>query len=476
MARRSSRHGVRICAAALVVALAAATTATAHGAVVMAAAPPQAGVALAIDGVTVIDVEGVRSSGPQTVVINAGRITAIGLPDHILIPRNAAHLDGRGRFLIPGLVDMHVHLFNNASGRPPNDWAFPLFVANGVVGVREMNATPAAIAKVQLWRVATSRGDLVAPRILSTGVAAWGPSPTDAVRQVNAAADAGADFIKVFSEVAVPQWSAILQAAHARAIPVAGHVPAGIALLAAARAGQRSNEHLMQAFEACSSVETDLIASRRGLEGDALVALRDAQETKALAAFDRRRCRWISRQLATTGQVQVPTLVLTQLRRDPAPATDPRWKYLRDDERTRWQRNLSTRTAQDDALDRQRWRVGRSIVSAMHDAGVTLLAGTDTPMPKVYPGYSLHEELALLVRSGLTPREALRSATLSPARYLGMARDTGSIAVGKRADVILLDANPLKDIRNTRRINAVVIGGRLLRRADLDALLSGAVR
>lgn len=476
MSRTSSRQARVIRAAVLSMVLAAVTPTLAGDAPTVPQSLPAAGAALAIDGVTVIDVESGRAIGPRTVVVDAGRIVAITLARESRIPANARHLDGRGRFLIPGLVDMHVHLFNNASRRAPNDWAFPLFVANGVTGVREMNATPAEIAVVNQWRASASHGDLVAPRILAAGVAAWGPSPADAARQVDAATDAGADFIKVFSEVAAPEWHAILEAAQTRKIPVAGHVPAGVSLLAAARAGQRSNEHLMQAFEACSSVEGELIASRRGLGGDALVARRDAQEIRALATFDRRTCRYVSRQLARTEQVQVPTLVLTRIRKDPEPGTDPRWKYLRGDERTRWQRNLSALTTQDDALERQRWRVARAIVSAMHHAGVPILAGTDAPMPKVYPGFSLHEELALLVQSGLSPLEALRSATLAPARYLGITAETGSITVGKRADLVLLDANPLDDIRNTKRINAVIVGGRVLRRDDIDALLAAATR
>ncbi|HMB43622.1 MAG TPA: amidohydrolase family protein [Luteimonas sp.] len=462
--------------AVLSVLLATATPTLAGDAPTGAQSPPSVDAALAIDGVTVIDVESGRSVGPRTVVVDGGRIVAIARARDLRIPANARHLDGHGRFLIPGLVDMHVHLFNNASRRPPNDWAFPLFVANGVTGVREMNVAPASIPVVNQWRASISNGELIAPRILAAGVAAWGPSPADATRQVDEAADAGADFIKVFSEVAAPEWNAILEAAKRRGIPVAGHVPAGVSLLEAARAGQRSSEHLMQAFEACSSVEAEMIASRRGLDGDALVARRDAQETRALARFDRHRCQIVSRQLARTGQVQVPTLVLTRILKEPGPDTDPRWKLLRGDERTRWQRNLSALTSQDDVLERQRWRVARAIVSAMHHAGVPILAGTDSPMPKVYPGFSLHEELALLVQCGLTPLEALRSATLAPARYLGITTQAGSIAVGKRADLVLLDADPLKDIRNTRRINAVVIGGRLLRRNDIDALLAGAAR
>jgi len=158
--------------------------------------------AVAITDVTIIDVESGRSSGPRTVLVDDGRIVAITAPRDAHIPAKAERLDGRGKFLIPGLVDMHVHLFNNASHRPPNDWAFPLFVANGVAAVREMNSKPDSIAIVKRWRREIDDGTLLAPAIVAAGVSVFGTSPADAAAQVNVAADAGADFIKVFSEVA----------------------------------------------------------------------------------------------------------------------------------------------------------------------------------------------------------------------------------------------------------------------------------
>jgi imidazolonepropionase-like amidohydrolase len=431
---------------------------------------------VAITDVTIVDVTYGRSIGPRTVLVDDGRIVAILAPD-AAIPAAALRVPGRGRFLIPGLVDMHVHMFNLYSHRPPNDWTFPLYVANGVTAVREMRADAPSLVLVKRWRKQLDDGELIAPRILAAGIAAQGKSPQDAVRQVDAAADAGADFIKVFSEVPAPHWRAILAAARARSLPVVGHVPAGVSLLTAATAGQRSNEHLMQAYEACSSVEAQLLDDRRDLEGDVLTARRDAQEARALAAFDRRTCQRISKALAATGQVQVPTLVLANedsMQEHGVPNSDPRWRFLRADEHVRWQQFLAGYTAQDTALAKLRWPVARQIVSAMHEAGVAILAGTDSPMPGVYPGYSLHEELTLLVASGLTPREALRSATLAPAQFLGIADTSGSVAVGKRADLVLLDADPAKDIRNTRRIIAVLLDGRLLQRGDLDALIEDA--
>jgi imidazolonepropionase-like amidohydrolase len=250
-----------------------------------------------------------------------------------------------------------------------------------------------------------------------------------------------------------------------------------VALLDAAAAGQRSNEHLMQAYEACSSIEAQLLQERRGFEGEALSARRDAQEARALAAFDSGACRRTSKALAAVHQAQVPTLVLANEDSMPEggpPSADPRWRFLRADEHTRWESFLAGYTAADAALAKRRWPVARRIVSAMHQAGVPIMAGTDSPMPGVYPGYALHEELALLCEAGLSAREALRSATLAPAEFLGIAADAGSVAVGKRADLVLLDADPSKDIRNTRRINAVLLDGRLLRRDSLGALLDAA--
>jgi imidazolonepropionase-like amidohydrolase len=443
-----------------------------------AAAPSPQRAVIAITDVTLIDVEHDDSIGSRTVLIEGGRISAIVASRDARIPADAQCVDGRGKFLIPGLVDMHVHLFNSYSKRPPNDWTFPLFVASGVTAVREMNAGTNDVATVRQWRTRTEAGELIAPRIVAVGIAANGHTAVEAKTRVDAAADAGADFIKVFSEVPNVEWRAILDEARARSLPVAGHVPAGVTLLAAAQAGQRTDEHLMQAYEACSTKEEKLIAGRAAVEGDALTAMRDAQEPRVLVAFDARTCARVARALRATGQAQVPTLVLTHAESIHAAAVladDPRWRYLRPDERARWERIAAT-PANDDGLADRRWRVTREIASIFHHAGVPMLAGTETPMPGLYPGYSLQEEIALLVEVGFTPREALRAATLAPAEFLGIAGDAGSIAQGKRADLVLLDADPVRDIHNLRRIDAVVIDGRLLRRADLDALLADAAK
>ncbi|HKE48411.1 MAG TPA: amidohydrolase family protein [Rhodanobacteraceae bacterium] len=433
---------------------------------------------VAITDVAVVDVGRGRAIGPRTVLIEDGRIASIDAPASARIPDGAERIDGKGRFLIPGLVDLHVHLFNNASKRPPNTWTFPLFVANGITGVREMAGTPQSMATVKAWRKAFDDGTLVAPRVLAAGVVDWGSSPEEAKQRVDEAADAGADFIKVFSELPEAEWRAGLAEAERRSLPLLGHVPAGVTLLDAARAGQHDNEHLMQAFEACSTIERAMLDERQGLAGNELGERRDAEESRVLDAFDRRTCERVARELAKTHQAQVPTLVLAYVESQPArpAADDPRWKYLRADERARWLRIAETLTTDERAVAARRWAVARRIAASFHAAGVPLLAGTDTPMPNVYPGWSLHDELERLVDSGLSPAEALRAATLGPATLLGIADRSGTVAAGKRADLVLLDADPLRDIRNTRRIDAVVLDGRPFTREALDGLLSDAAK
>jgi imidazolonepropionase-like amidohydrolase len=222
-----------------------------------------------------------------------------------------------------------------------------------------------------------------------------------------------------------------------------------------------------------------VLAERHELAGDALTARGDAEESRVLAAYDQPTCDHLAAALAPSGQAQVPTLILPYAESKPAdraPADDARWRYLRADEQARWLRIAETLKPEERAVAARRWPVARKIVATLHGAGAVLLAGTDTPMPGVYPGFSLHEELALLVESGLSPMDALRAATSAPASFLGIADSSGSVSVGKRADLVVLDANPLTDIHNTARIRAVVLDGRLLTRAKLDELLANAAR
>jgi imidazolonepropionase-like amidohydrolase len=433
---------------------------------------------VAIESVAVVDVVRGEILSPRTVLIVDGRITAIGEPAAITIPTAAVTMDGRGRYLMPGLVDMHVHLFNNASRRPPNEWAFPLFVGNGVTGVREMRTEPGQMPVVAVWRFKVARGEIVAPRVLAAGAPAGGGTVDVSRQMVRDAKKMGTDFIKIFSEVREPQWRAILAEARALGMPVCGHIPAEVGLLEAATAGQRSNEHLTQVYEACSAREKEWLDARKRIKDTELAKVRETQERAVLESFDQSVCDRTAAALAKTAQVQVPTLVLYYFEARGAPPNfrdDSRRRYLRVDEQARWERIFKEEyPSAGDKLAARRWEVSRQIVKTLHAAGVRILAGTDAPMPQVYPGFALHKELELLVEAGLSPADALRAATIWTAEFLGMSDSTGSIAAGKRADLLLLDGNPLSDISQTQRIRAVVLDGRLLLRADLDRLLTAA--
>ncbi len=427
---------------------------------------------LVIEGVTVIDVVNARRIGPRSVLIEDGRISAIGKT--VDIPAGAVRVDGRGKFLVPGLIDMHVHLFNNASHRPANEWAFPLFVANGVTGVREMLSLPEQGPQIERWNDAVQNGNLIAPRILAAGIRVNGDSEHVLRQQVRNAKQAGADFIKVFSEVPAAKWRVIIDEANMQQIAVDGHVPAQLAWLDAASAGQRTVEHLMQSYEACSSIEARVLASRRHLDGDAATSLRDEQEREVLNHFDPATCRRAAKAVAATHQYQTPTMVLSYFESRPSAdfGLDSRWPLLRADEQARWRRNLTARTPDDASLATLRWQTSCRIVRILNAAGLPILAGTDTPMPLVYPGYSLHDELEQLVACGLSNQKALQAATIHPAKVLKLESTLGSVDIGKRADLLLLDTDPIRDIHHLRDIRAVILGGKLLRREDLDKLIA----
>ncbi len=432
--------------------------------------------ALAIEDVWVVDVVGGGIIGPRTVLIVNGRIAAIEKPGVTALPSGTVRVAARGQYLIPGLVDMHVHLFNNASRRPPNEWAFPLLIANGITSVREMSTEPAAMALVNDWRKKVERGELLAPRVVAAGAAVHAESASAARTRVRESKAAGVDFLKVFSEVSEPVWRALLDEASTVQLPVCGHIPREVSLLEAAAAGQRSNEHLTQVYEACSAGEKQFLSARQGGTGREIAALVDSQERDVLESFDQLTCDRVATALARSSQAQVPTLVLSYFEAHSFPdfRADKRWSSLRADEQARWQRILKDRPMTDKKLAVRRWEVSRRIVQTLHAAGVPILAGTDAPMPLVYPGFALQKELELLVGAGLSPADALRAATIGPAEFLGQAESSGSVAAGKRADLVLLDGNPLADIAQTQRIRAVILDGRLLPRDALDALLSAA--
>jgi imidazolonepropionase-like amidohydrolase len=437
--------------------------------------------AIAFIHVTVIDTTGGPSRADQTVVLRGDRIVAVGPSKEVALPAGAEVIDATGKFLIPGLWDMHVHI--------AGDYYLPLFVANGVTGVREMHALWPFLVFDLRKRVSTGR--LLGPRIVMAGALIDGPRPfwIGSLKAANAEQGRaavrrlkkqGADFIKVYSGLPRDAYFAIADEAKKQGLFFAGHVPESVSAAEASDAGQRSMEHFYGVWVACSSKEKDLrkgvvdTLARLGTPG-LLPAMVRAQ-VRAIDSQDAKKTAALLARFARNGTWQCPTLTVLRVMAhadDKKIHKDPRLKYMGIVVRALWTPSKdAARRAPRFLADLKRiYKKELSLVRAMHKAKVPLLAGTDTTNPYCFPGFSLHDELALLVEAGLTPGEALQTATLEPARYLGRQKDLGTVAKGKLADLVLLRADPLADIKNTQKIAAVVVNGKLLQRADLDRLL-----
>ena len=433
---------------------------------------------LAFTHVNLIDATGSPVLADMTVIVEGKQISQIGKSDVTPLPKGARVVEGRGKYLIPGLWDMHVHeVFGEWI--PADEKITPvLFVANGVTGVRDMGGD---LETLKGWRSRIEEGKLLGPRMIISGPMLDGPVPqfpssapvkdaAEGRRIVDELQKNGADFIKIQSLVPREGYFGAAEEAKKDGIVFAGHVPDKVRATEASNAGQKSIEHLTGVFEGCSTVEDELMAAPRGPGRGKFLSTYNPARAKALIALFVKNQTW-----------QVPTLYWERgewLIEQTSAGPDPLIKYAPVAWRVRawpmFTKGIEKDWSTDPFADRERFfQAELKMVGEMNRAGVRFLAGTDTAAGvRVYPGFSLHEELELLVQAGLTPMQALQAATRNPGEYLGFA-DTGTIEKGKRADMVLLDADPLADIKNTRKIQSVVLAGRYFSRADLDRLLAG---
>lgn len=442
---------------------------------------------LVLTHVTVIDATGAPALPDRTVVIRGDRISEIGPAATLRPPQGAQVVDGTGKFLIPSLWDMHVHWLHK-------DY-LPLFVANGVTGIRVMWGTRFH----HQWRREIAQGALLGPRMAIASSIVDGPTPiwpgSTAVKDgaegrqfVIQAKREGADFIKVYSRLPRDAYFAIADEAKKQGIPFAGHVPAAVSVAEASDAGQQSIEHFTNVLEACSSREEEL----RRMGAEVWLNLPEGQRLPSRASlrtlsrllldtFSPEKANALFTRLARNHTWQCPTLTVQRnmaFIQDPAIHNDPRVKYMPPGMASGWNPKgdfrLQGRTEEDVELARAAYRKLKELIGPMRRAGVEFLAGTDVLNPYCFPGFSLHDELGLLVEAGLSPLEALQAATLNPARFLGKDKELGTVEKGKIADLLLLDANPLEDIGNSRKIDAVVVGGKLYPKGELQQMLARA--
>jgi imidazolonepropionase-like amidohydrolase len=426
--------------------------------------------------VNVIDATGTPVQSDMSVVVRDGHIADIGKSSEVGVPERATIVDGHGKYLIPGLWDMHVHTAFGDWVPPDENITLRLFVANGITGVRDMGSDLPVVKK---WRAAIAAGKLVGPRMVIAGPMLDGPTPrfpssapvanaADGARVVSELQAQGVDFIKIQSLIPRDGYFAAARRAKELGITFVGHVPDAIRASEASNAGQRSIEHFTGIFEGCSTIEDQLIKGPKSLGRN--VSTYDPERAKALIALMARNQTW-----------QVPTLVWERgqwLIDAIDKSHDPLIQYAPAAWKNRTWPMFTDSILKDMDTDplpvRQKFvQMELDMTLAMFKAGVPFMAGTDTAAGvHVFPGFSLHEELALFVKAGLTPLQALQTATLNPAKFLGREAEMGTIEKSKVADLVLLDANPLDEIGNTRRIRGVVLAGRYFPRADLDRMLS----
>ena len=433
------------------------------------AASASAQTPLAFTGVTVIDGRDSTPVPNQTVVIRGNRIVAAGPSRSTPAPAGARVIDGRGKFLVPGFWDMHVHtaIAGMAGGRE----LLGLYVANGVTGVRDMAGDWPTLTA---WRGEIARGQLVGPRIIASGPYLEGgdvPIPHLLTRNaaearvgVDSLAALGVDFIKVHSQLNAEAYFAIARRARERGMVFAGHVPRAVGSAAASDSGQKSIEHLLAIPLDCTPADSVALQPRFTVQ-TALGRCSSEDLAPLYAKFVR------NGTYATptfTAQVEVAMWPTHAVPGDTLAHYLP--KVLRD--------YVEQIFPMPDSIPPNADSVGRAVlekrlrqVATMQRAGVHILTGTDAPLRNSPPGFGLHEEMTLLARGGMSPFEVLRAATIEPAQYFDMLDSAGTVATGKLADLVLLDANPLQDIGNTRRISAVVANGRLFTAADRAKLL-----
>jgi hypothetical protein len=405
--------------------------------------------ALAITRVNVVDVVAGKIVPNATVTISGSTITSVtpnGAP-----AAQARVVDGQGEYLIPGLWDMHAHM--EAAGEP---W-LPLYVANGVTGIRDMGSQVDAILKM---RDATASGRVIGPRIFAAGpILDDAPEDWPFRMRVKTADDGraavkllkerGVDLIKVHNFTPRDVYFAIADEARRQNLPLAGHVPLKITADEAIEAGQKDIEHLSesQLWIRCSGGDT----------------------------YQPERCRPMWEKLARRGIWQTPTLVamaeISTINTSASSVDAEQLAYATTRIRKVWS-VVQALFMSPEMIQRfkRRAEMAVAVTNDMAKAGVGLLAGCDT-MPA---GFCVHDEIAAMTRGGMTPLASLQTATINPARYFNLTETAGSVATGRRADLVLLDANPLEDIANVRRIRGVVLAGRFFDRKQLDALLAQA--
>lgn len=447
---------------------------------------------LLVTGLALVDVEsGIVTTG-RSILIVQGEIVEVGTS---IAADGAEVVDGQGRYAIPGMFDMHAH-----SIKMSPYLMHPQFIAAGVTAIRDMggciglpDAWVACADDKREWDRMVRDGRMVGPRydrITSLAINGGSEIPDGADKGLGAGTADGArqrvafdkargiDFLKPYSLLPRDGYFALADAARLEGMPLEGHLPLSVSALEAVAAGQRSFEHALLFIWDCYP---GMAALREG--GDPAALFTNAMRSTMIAAHDPARCAKVHEAMVSAGVAFVPTHTTRKLdayATDSSYTGDARLKFIPAPLRTLWlgdAANMAERAGEGGAESyRAFYEFGIAQTGVAHRAGVTVLAGTDTPDSFAFPGSGLHDEFDHFARAGLSPLEILRTATLAPAKFMGLEGKAGVLKPGARADIVLLKSNPLLDIRAAREVDAVVLAGAHYDRAALDVLLRGAER
>ena len=400
----------------------------------------------------------------QTVIIENGRITYVGGPR--AAPAGATIIDGRSKFLMPGIAEFHAHVPNGAQAIHAHR-ALSLYALAGVTTARGMLGAPMHLA----LRDSIAGGQVFGPRLLTSGPSFNNnsvTSPQQAMAMVRAQKDAGYDLLKIHPGVPRIAFDSLAAMANRLGIPFAGHVPLEVGLDVAITAKHSTIDHLDGFIEAMYTGPAPLTPQISGFFGLGIVR-----------QLDMSRFQGIIDRVRASGVVMVPTQILLDNYASDATGDEltslPEMRYWVPEQVASWRTNKNTMLSQASVSREQRMEhiaLRRRFIKALHDAGVPFLLGSDAPQLWNVPGFAAHRELGALVAAGLTPYQALRTGTVNVAKFLKEEGRSGVVRRGARADLILLDANPLRDIANSQRISGVVLNGRWIGSADRERMLA----
>jgi hypothetical protein len=442
-------------------------------AVLLLSAPPAKGAdsVVAFVDVTVIPMDRERTIPRQTVVVRGGRIVTIGPSNRVKVPAGGVKVDGRGKFLIPGLAEMHAHIPGGDTPDSLVERTLFLYVSGGITTIRGMLGHPRHLD----LRARAARNELLSPTIYTSGPSLNGnsvPTPGAAARIVAEQKAAGYDFLKIHPGIGGEVFDTLAATARRVGIRFAGHVPLQVGLARALETGYATIDHLDGYVEAMVRERAPVTAAGSQFFGLNLGEYLDESKLPSLV-----KATWEARVWNVPTQVLMQNLMpgesVEALQRRPemrfvSPGNLAQWAETKN--------SLLRETGSSEESARRVMQVRRNLIKALHAGGGGLLLGSDAPQIYNVPGFSTHRELEALVAAGLTPYQALETGTRNVAVFFGGLPTSGTVGVGKRADLVLLDANPLIDVKNTSRRAGVMLRGRWLPKAEIEARLAAIAR